>query len=157
MIKKIFTYWIDVIAVNHFLCRLRSIATHRDHFVGRLSVRPSVRVSHSQSYVSQATHAFLRMLPLFYLLPDLHEYMPQTNDNFVWLMYFCTSLCTPDSKTWKQYSGVLHFTANANTFSDSVKDSAICRTNPFGKSVHTVRVKSCVWIKVTFHLPDTIK
>ena len=25
-----------------FLCRLRSIATHRDHFVRRLSVRPSV-------------------------------------------------------------------------------------------------------------------
>ena len=29
----------------HFLCRLRSLATHRDHFVRRLSVRPSVRLS----------------------------------------------------------------------------------------------------------------
>ena len=29
-----------------FLCRLRSIATHRDHFVRRLSVRLSVRLSH---------------------------------------------------------------------------------------------------------------
>ena len=27
---------------THFFCRLRSIATHRDHFVRRLSVRPSV-------------------------------------------------------------------------------------------------------------------
>ena len=53
-----------------FLCRLRSIATHRDHFVRRLSVRLcvrlSVRLSHSHSYVSQATHAFLKMLPLFF-------------------------------------------------------------------------------------------
>ena len=48
-----------------FLCRLRSIATHRDHFVRRLSVRLSVRLSYSQSYVSQGTHAFLGMLPLF--------------------------------------------------------------------------------------------
>ena len=54
------------------LCRLRSIATHRDHFVCRLSVCLSVYLSvtlfcHTfQSYVSQATHAFLGMLPLFY-------------------------------------------------------------------------------------------
>ena len=48
-----------------FLCRLWSIATHRDHFVRRLSVRLSVCLSHSHSYVSQATHAFLGMLPLF--------------------------------------------------------------------------------------------
>ena len=38
------------------MCRLQSIATHRDHFVRRLSVRPSVclsvRLSHSQSYVN---------------------------------------------------------------------------------------------------------
>ena len=53
-----------------FLCRLRSIATHRDHFVRRLSVRLSIcrSVCHTfQSYVSQATHAFLEMLPLFLL------------------------------------------------------------------------------------------
>ena len=29
---------------NLFLCHLRSIAAHRDHFVRRLSVRPSVSV-----------------------------------------------------------------------------------------------------------------
>ena len=56
--------------VTTFLCRLRSIATHRDHFVRRPSVCLSVRLSHFvchtfQSYVSQATHAFLGMLPLF--------------------------------------------------------------------------------------------
>ena len=60
-----------------FLCPLRSIAAHRDHFVRRLSVRPSVCVcvclcgSHTffvvtHSYVLQATHAFLGMLPLYF-------------------------------------------------------------------------------------------
>ena len=46
--------------------------THRDHFIRHLSVRPSFCMSSSytflvvtQSYVSQATHAFLGMLPLF--------------------------------------------------------------------------------------------
>ena len=55
-----------------FLCRLRSITAHKDHFVQRLSVRPSVCLcgSHTflvvtHSYVSQVTHAFLGMLPLF--------------------------------------------------------------------------------------------
>ena len=63
----------------NFLCRLRSIAAHRDHFVRRLSVRPSVCLSvclsgsHTflvvtHSYVSQATHAFLGMLPLCFML-----------------------------------------------------------------------------------------
>ena len=54
-----------------FLCRLRSIAAHRDHFVRHLSVCPSVCLSNSHtflivthSYVSQATDAFLGMLPL---------------------------------------------------------------------------------------------
>ena len=53
------------------LCRLRSIAAHRDHFVRRLSVCACVCLSDSHtflivthSYVSQATHAFLGMLPL---------------------------------------------------------------------------------------------
>ena len=50
-----------------FLCRLRSIAAPRDLFVWRLSVHLSgshtfLVVTHS--YVSQATHAFLGMLPL---------------------------------------------------------------------------------------------
>ena len=64
---------------GQFLCRLQSIAAHRDHFVRHLSVGPSVRPSvclsvclsgsHTflvvtHSYVSQATIAFLRMLPL---------------------------------------------------------------------------------------------
>ena len=59
----------------HFLCLLRSIAAHRDHFVWRLFVRRSVCLcvclssSHTflavtQSYVSKVTHAFLGMLPL---------------------------------------------------------------------------------------------
>ena len=58
-----------------FLCRLRSIAARRDHFVQRLSVCQSVRLSvcpsgihiflvDTHSYVLQATHAFLGMLPL---------------------------------------------------------------------------------------------
>ena len=58
------------------LCRLRSIAAHRDHFVRCPSVCPSVCClsvclsgSHTflvvtHSYVSQATNAFLRILPL---------------------------------------------------------------------------------------------
>ena len=64
--------------LRQFLCRLRSIATHRDHFVRCpsvcLSVRPSVTLlCHTfQSYVSQATHAFLGMLPLFLLLLSKH-------------------------------------------------------------------------------------
>ena len=55
---------------SYLLCRLRGIAAHRDHFVRRLSVRQSHFLgSHtfsvvSHSYVSQATHAFLGMLPL---------------------------------------------------------------------------------------------
>ena len=59
---------------NQFLCRLRSIAAHRDHFVRRLSVCACVRLSDSHtflivthSYVSQATHAFLGMLPLCFM------------------------------------------------------------------------------------------
>ena len=58
-----------------FLCRLRSIAAHRDHFVRRLSVCACVCLSDSHtflivthSYVSQATHAFLGMLPLCFHL-----------------------------------------------------------------------------------------
>ena len=54
-----------------FLCPLRSIAAHRDHFVRSLSVCVSVLLSGSHtflvvmhSYVSQATYAFLGMLPL---------------------------------------------------------------------------------------------
>ena len=40
-------YFLDfaLFKVSLFLCRLRSIAAHRDHFVRRLSVRPSVCLS----------------------------------------------------------------------------------------------------------------
>ena len=57
--------------INAWLCHLQSIVTHRDHYVRRLSVHLSVCLfgSHTflvvtHSYVSQATHAFLGMLPL---------------------------------------------------------------------------------------------
>ena len=51
----------DIRRMFNFLCRLRSIVTHSDHFVCRLSVRPSVTLfCHTfQSYVLQVTHAFL--------------------------------------------------------------------------------------------------
>ena len=59
----------------YLLCRLRSIAAHRDHFVWRLSVCSSIYLSGSHTflvvthnYVSQATHAFLEMLPLCYTI-----------------------------------------------------------------------------------------
>ena len=70
-----------------FLCRLQSIAAHRDHLVWRLSVRlsvsPSVCLSGSptflvvtHSYVSQATHAFLAMLPLCFTYREVPELNP---------------------------------------------------------------------------------
>ena len=55
-----------------FLCCLRSIAAHRDHFVRPLSFHSSVCLSFihtflvvTHSYVWQATHAFFGMLPQF--------------------------------------------------------------------------------------------
>ena len=63
--------------LSKFLCRLRSIAAHRDHFVRHLSVCACVCLSDiytflivTHSYVSQATHAFLGMLPLCFLIFD---------------------------------------------------------------------------------------
>ena len=53
------------------LCRLRSIAAQRDHFVWCLSV--CLSVSHTflvASYVSQATHAFFGMLPLCLIITN---------------------------------------------------------------------------------------
>ena len=50
-----------------FLCRLRSIAAHRDNFVRRLpcpSVCVCVCLVVTHSYVLHATHAILGMLPL---------------------------------------------------------------------------------------------
>ena len=68
---------------EQFLCRLRSIVAKMDHFVRRMSVRPSVcpcvctcgclsgsntSLVVTHSYVSEATHAFLIMLPpLFFM------------------------------------------------------------------------------------------
>ena len=37
-----YSTWYFISMLQRFLCRLRSIATHRDHFVRRLSVRLSV-------------------------------------------------------------------------------------------------------------------
>ena len=71
-----------------FLCRLRSIATHRDHFVRRPSVSPSVTRHNFQSYVLQATHAFLGMLPLFFLL----EQTKLLDAEFEYLRVRCKSL-----------------------------------------------------------------
>ena len=67
LLIKSYLRWCIHLIRSLFLCRLRSIAAHRDHFVRRLSVRLSgshtfLVVTHS--YVSQATHAFLGMLPL---------------------------------------------------------------------------------------------
>ena len=65
--------------VKHlFLCCLQSVAAHivapRDHFVQRLSVRLSVRLFCSHTFlvvtrrnVLQATHAFHGMLPFLFL------------------------------------------------------------------------------------------
>ena len=58
-----------------FLCHLRSIAAHRDHFVRHLSVCVCVCESFSQTllpvicdYVSQTTHAFHGMAPCTFWL-----------------------------------------------------------------------------------------
>ena len=63
-----------------FLCHLRSIAAHREHFVRRLFVRPSVCLSRSHtflvvthSFVSQATHEFIGMLPLCFVFGSTTE------------------------------------------------------------------------------------
>ena len=45
-----FTYMV-VCVLDLCLCRLRSIAAHRDHFVRRLSVRLSVRLSGSHTFL----------------------------------------------------------------------------------------------------------
>ena len=67
-------YLTAALVLVFFLCRMRSIAAHRDHSVRRLSVCPSVCLSGSNiflvvmhSYVSQATHAFLGMLLLCFI------------------------------------------------------------------------------------------
>ena len=86
------------------MCRLRSIAAHRDHFVRRLSACPSVRLSGSHtflivthSYVSQATHAFLGMLPLCYYL-SVYRYPLLLND-----------LCRQIKLTWKDIPYIGNF------------------------------------------------
>ena len=75
-----------------FLCRLLSITANRDHFVRRLSVCLSdsqtfLVVTHS--YVSQATHAFLGMLPLCWFIilgciRNLHLFIMYTSISISW-------------------------------------------------------------------------
>ena len=94
----------SLLRLHYFLCHLRSIAAHRDHFVRRLSVRPCVCLSGSHaflvvthSYVSQATHAFLGMLPL------------------------CSLIIIPPPKLYLKLIFVhfCHFTAGLNPFSEN--------------------------------------
>ena len=73
-------HFVFYLSIPAFLCRLQSIATQRDHFVRCLSVHVCVCMSGSHtflvvthSYVLQATHAFLKMLPLCCQL-NLHSY-----------------------------------------------------------------------------------
>ena len=79
---------------NNILCRLRSIATHRITFsVICRSVCPSVTLfCHTfQSYVSQATHAFLGMLPLFFCLSvcPSQVIVKDTSDDTHYLNTYC--------------------------------------------------------------------
>ena len=83
-----------------FLCLLQSIAAHRDNFVRRLSVRLSACLSGSLTflvvYVWQATHAFLGMLPLFYLIKSFYiiisgnasEFFLMLEENITWVEIF---------------------------------------------------------------------
>ena len=81
---------VNVPLISLRLCRLWSLAAHRDHFVQRLSVCPSVCVCVclsgsntflvvTHSYVSQATHAFLGMLALCFHIAE-------------WIMSCCGSV-----------------------------------------------------------------
>ena len=74
-IYKSFTLWSNRCRLLCFLCHLWSIAAHRDHFVRCLCVCVYVCLSGSYTFfvvahscVSQATHAFLGMLPLCFCL-----------------------------------------------------------------------------------------
>ena len=87
-------FWKNFNIAHNFLCRLRNKATHRDHFVRHLSVCLSVRLSHSHSYVSQATHAFLGMLPLFFIIWDKA------------FIFFC--MCVPYDKAFPMVSWILN-------------------------------------------------
>ena len=81
-----------------FLCRLRIIAAHRDHFVQRLSVCLSVHnfVVVTHSYASQATHAFLPMLPLCLLQAVLLHYIAKIHANIHWDLNFLTPSIEPE-------------------------------------------------------------
>ena len=52
----------------NLLCRLRSIAAHGDHFLRRLLSGSHTFLVVTHSYVPQATHTFLGMLPLFFAI-----------------------------------------------------------------------------------------
>ena len=88
---------IRVSKTHLFLCCLRSISAHRDHFVRGLSVRLCVCLSGSHtflvfthSYVSQVTHAFLQMLPLCYL-----SFYPHATGcgGDIGMLLFCPCMC----------------------------------------------------------------
>ena len=87
----------DLSGIVCFFIRLeQSVAAHRDHFVRRLSVCACVCLSDSHtflivhSYVSQATHAFLGMLPLC----SISFQRGLVNQNFVFIrkLYFTYSI-----------------------------------------------------------------
>ena len=64
-------YFLPVVNLHKLLlCCLQSIAAQREHFVQHLSIYLSsshtfLVVTHSFTCISQASHAFLGMLPLF--------------------------------------------------------------------------------------------
>ena len=70
----------------HLLCRLRSIAARRDHFVLHLSVCLCVCPVVMHSYVLQATHAFLGILPLCY------SYMSPIYNVYLFLLSIMSNL-----------------------------------------------------------------
>ena len=112
-LKKFKEYKIDFIflqlivsEINFCLCLLQSIAAHRDHFVQHLFVCPCVCLSGSQtfkvithSFVLQATHAFLGMLPLF--LCRLQS-IAAHRDNFVRHLSVCLCFCQSLSVSVRQ-------------------------------------------------------
>ena len=120
MIQAIYTQFY---CVAMLLCRMRSIAAHRDHFVRRLSVCACVCLSDSHtflivthsyvthSYVSQATHAFLGMLPLCCLV----------NIRFCFTYWNIYKYCTNSKETYKSCACFQH----ANTTKHSTW-SGIC-------------------------------
>ena len=97
-----------ILTAFSFLCRLRSITAHRDTLCGVcLSVHVSVCLSGShtflvvtQSYVSQATHAFLEMLPICYFTLITVFMVCKIHD----IKWFLLDVGTQRSKLWLKLS-----------------------------------------------------